>query len=156
MRQLFEESGIWSICAGCCAVHLPTLDDHVSASAKRVTAASAHFSELLGDIVGSSQFYLYDEELRAIVESFEVRWAESTSPDDYFSDHPNPRYFLYIASCGEERLAELELARENLRGLKSQLLETIRTRYPEIDLQETSRDAQARYEKHMEEVEGHI
>jgi hypothetical protein len=136
------------------AVHLPTLDDHVSSSPKRVTAASVYFSEVLGHTLGSSQFYLYDEELRNIVSNFVHHWAESTNPDDYFSDHPNPHYFLYIASNGEARMAELEQARGELRSFKDQLLGIIRTRYPEIDLQQTSPDALSRYEKHMESVEG--
>jgi hypothetical protein len=136
------------------AVHLPTLDDHVSSSPKRVTAASAYFSEVLGHIVGSSQFYLYDEELRNTVSNFVHHWTESTNPDDYFSEHPNPHYFLYIASNGEERMAELEHARNELRSFKDELLEIVRTRYQEIDLQQTNSDAQSRYEHHMQAVEG--
>lgn len=131
------------------AVHLPTLDDHVSSSAKRLSAASAHFSEVLVNIFDSSQFHLYDEELRTAVQTFVARWAESTNPNEYFSNHPNPSYFLYIASYGERRLAELAQAREGLRIAKGHVLEIIRTRYPEINLQETSQDAFSRYEKYL-------
>lgn len=135
------------------AVHLPTLDEHVSSSAKRLNAASAHFSEVLVNIVSSSQFHLYDEELRSAAQTLVEKWARSTNPDEYFSDHPNPHYFLYIASYGEGRLAELEQAREELRIAKHHLLGIIRTRFPEINLQATSQDAFTRYEKHLAEIE---
>lgn len=103
--------------------------------------------------VSSSQFHLYDEELRSAVQTFVERWAESIDPDAYFSDHPNPHYFLYIASYGESRLAELEQEREDLRIAKDHILGIVRARFPEINLEDTSQDAFTRYEKHLTEIE---
>jgi hypothetical protein len=131
------------------AVHLPTLDDHVTSSAKRVSAASAHFSEVLVHITESSQFHLYDAELRTAVQLFVEKWAGSTDANDYFSDHPNPHYFLFIASHGSKRLAELEELRDELRSKRDHLLQIIRERFQEIDLQATSRDAGLRYDQEL-------
>jgi hypothetical protein len=104
------------------------------------------------NIAGSSQFHLYDAELGAAVGIFVAKWADSTNADDYFSDHPDPKYFLYIASNGPDRAAELEQIRDELRAAMGQLLEVIRTRFAEINLHETSQDAFLRYEKHLAAV----
>ena len=100
--------------------------------AARSLSGSAYFAEVLVNIAGSSQFHLYDAELGAAVGIFVAKWADSTNADDYFSDHPDPKYFLYIASNGPDRAAVLEQIRDELRAAMGQLLEVIRTRFAEI------------------------
>lgn len=139
-------------------LHWPTLDEHINTGPKFLQIASANFFDAVNELVHSSTFHVYDDDLRAAVFTLVQEWAESMKFDHYlpmkhsrayvfkFSDHP--KQFLKE----QEDFNYMEKARINLRKAADELLNVIRTKFPEVDIEAESQSAAAAYDAEMERI----
>lgn len=140
------------------SINWPTIDEHISASAKYLSGASVYFYDIVHEIVWSSSFHLYDKHLAAAVTEFIKQWHNSMKFDHY-TPMIGSRSYIFTHTHGPNAVREMkdreymDQAKDKLRKAKDVLLARVREQYPEIDLQELSNAAGRNYNRHLEEIQ---
>ena len=141
------------------SVHWHTLDEHINAGPKYLHIASTNFFDAVNEIVHSSTFHLYDDDLRVAVFALVQEWAESMKFDHYLPMKHNRAYIFTFSDHPKQFLKEqedfkyMERARVNLRKAADELLKLIRTKFPEIDIEAESQSAAAAYDAEMGRID---
>ena len=141
------------------SIHWPTLDAHISAGPKYLSTASTIFSEKANEIVRSSTFHLYDNDLRAAILALVREWDESMKFDHYIPMLHKPAYVFKSGHYpkdfvqAQEDFKYMEKARLKMREAADVLLSLIREKFPEIDIRKASQSAAAEYDAEMADIE---
>ena len=138
-------------------VHLPTIDDHIARGAKYLTVPSTNLYEFVNEIAAGSAFHLYDQDLRKAVDAFVHDWGDSMKYDHYFPSKSGHLYVFTSDWPGNKKIRAdfeyMDKARIRLRASKDTLLDLIRTKFPEIDVQAASDAAGAKYNSDMADID---
>jgi nucleoside phosphorylase len=129
-------------------IHIPTLDSMVSLLPKYLDLNVIYFWELFNEVTSSSLFHIYDDEVKSIVYKLHESWRICISSNSHFPvGHPNYNIFKSSndPSRDEKELEILDSARNSVQRTHSELLEIIRSRYLEIDIDEMSTAAWHQY-----------
>jgi hypothetical protein len=140
------------------SIHWPIVQEHIAIGPKYVTMQSDHFHEEVTEILSSPLFHIYDAELRECVDTFFRHWSESIKYDQYdlmrngirYIWHPGPRSQRFRETL---ELREMESARLEMESAMEHLLKVIRTKFPEIDLQELSEATARRYNSEIQDIQ---
>lgn len=128
-------------------IHFPAFDNFLNRGPNLITENIFHFWENFREIYESSLFYLYNPEIKSLVNDFYLLWHKSLSYGDYFLSHGKyAKFGINHTDKEREVFSELEEVFINLNLMKRELLDYIRKNYLEIDLDETSKSAQIEYE----------
>jgi len=134
-------------------VHFPTLDDHVGNVPHMIEDRVLSFWEGFRFVARSSLFYLYDTELKKRVEDVFDSWRDTVRFGERYHPASNPAIYVFSNSDvfqTKEQEADwntIEQAASRLHFAKTALLDWIRDRYLEVDIDETSTHAYARWRK---------
>jgi hypothetical protein len=140
------------------SIHLPTIDDHIRTGAKFLSMASTIFFEEVSEIVFSSSFHLYDEVLKEAVLNFVKHWHNSMKYDHYVP-MMGARSYIFTRGHSSDSPKEqrdwdyMDKARGELRKSMDSLLNLIREKFPELDIQEISNATGARLNAQMAEMQ---
>jgi hypothetical protein len=141
------------------SIHWPTLDEHINAGPKYLSTASTIFFEKANEIVRSSTFHLYDDDLRAAILALVREWDESMKFDHYIPMLHKPAYAFKSGHYprdfdkAQKDFKYMEKARLRMREAADGLLSLIREKFPEIDIQKASQAAAADYDTEMATIE---
>lgn len=124
------------------------------------------FYESFRELYKSSEFYLYDENLRAAVGDFAEAFMECFSFGDFLSPLPSGREYKFIPDHKHASWSEWKAERARFTQVVARLPNTFkhlvhvtRAKWQEIDLAETSkcaREARARFEASGREKFGEV
>jgi hypothetical protein len=140
------------------SIHLPTIDDHIETGPKFLSMASANFFDEVSAIISSSAFHLYDQELKGAVINFVKHWHNSMKYDHY-TPMIGARSLIFTRGHPSDSPKEqrdwdyMDRARGELRKSTDSLLDLIRAKFPEIDIQGISNATGARYDAQMAEMQ---
>jgi len=133
-------------------VNLPILEEHIARAPEHLIWEIGMLRDEFDEFYNRTAFHLYDESLRKLVQDFAERWRASMPGDknDYYRTMPNPfmQRFVGDYEAHQHRIwDQANIARNQLRkggddlavALRN-LLNYVRTRYPEIDVETLGRN----------------
>lgn len=135
-------------------IHIPTIDKHVEGMPHSLTDTALHVWEGVNAIVSGSYFHLDDAKLFAIVKKFHTEFGRTLAYDAMYHDTPSGKMHVFSGHDGSFSAAmdtawnAITVARDEMATAFGELLHEIRTRYIEIDLEQTNRAAWDDYKKH--------
>jgi len=132
------------------ALHIPTLDEHVSEAPAYIHYRVFHFFEGFSGIINSSLFSLYDKTLEQQFRNLYLAWDESLSYAGYYADTASGEIHAwsnrnYLLPEAEQIWERLKTAVSQMRDALAEILGTIRDKYVEINLRDTNDQAWFEY-----------
>lgn len=128
--------------------HLDTeaLDNHVKEMPDYLNIYVAHIADGLTDVVRSSEFHLYDKELDKVMRDLQIHLHRTVSNDSYYRETSSAyRYtfdWSYTPLTRKLQEEAFEVIKKNCEEVASdleKLLNILRDRYLEIDIDETNK-----------------
>lgn len=141
-------------------IHFPTLDRMVEDLPELLHSTSLYFWEGFNAVVENSLFYLYDTELFSAIKSMHEAWGVCVSHGAQF--HPGTSLDIYIfrnpgdapfTERQEQIWEEIHDARRRLQRAMQDLLNSVRERYLEVDIEEANRAAWKGYADMLRDIE---
>ena len=119
-----------------------------------------HFWEGFNAVVKNSLFHLYDADLLATVKSMHKSWGICVSNGEQYHMATNPNIYVFknpgdapLTQRQERVWKTIDSARASLLGSQQGLLNSIRERYLEVDVEETNRAAWQEYKDMQRDIE---
>lgn len=127
----------------CHQLHIPTLDRHIEEGPQRISDRIFTFWELFDSVYSSSLFHLYDNTLRALVDSLHKAWSATLSHGEYYTNSRGGNGFVFQSHAPDAAKRSLQIAGElqTLHTALREFAQFVRTEYLEIDLNSTSERA---------------
>ena len=129
-------------------LHIPTIDDMLLSLPRHLNSRVMLFWESFNGVVTNSLFYIYDEELRETINLVHKSWDGCISSGEQYHIAADPDLYVFSnpgdASLDEEQEKKwnnIESACISLRQSLDRLLQIIRERYLEININETNKNA---------------
>lgn len=138
------------------SLHWPTIDHYIRSGPEYITHQSDDFFEEARDILSSPLFHIYDRVAAEKIKTFFTRWVNSGRFDHYTpSVHTHLYKFTWSHSYREREREKkhwdyMQAERLKMHVAMLELLDVIREKYPEIDLQEECDAAGRRYDEQVE------
>lgn len=133
------------------AIHLPTLDQHISDMPHSISARALWFWENFRGVVANSLFSLYDPALKDAVDRLFFAWGAAVSHGEQYEETGGDTYIF--TSPGDMPLRgdrqqiwdEIENARTEMRRALDQILERLRESYIEVNVRKANAKAWKEY-----------
>jgi hypothetical protein len=129
------------------------MDEHIMEMPEKLHYFAAHMHDDMRRVVESSDFRLYDKDIESRMLAVYNSLGKTLQYDQFYSELKNGwvQHFehreKYRYEGAPEAAKELDDAIKELRSTLSLLIQMIREKYIEIDLDETSQIAADRYDK---------
>ncbi len=154
MRYRDQSNIEWALSA----LHIPSLDDHISNSPYMLMDKALHFWIGFNGIMVNSLFHLYDKELEGVFRRFHSAWGVSLNFDQYYHQNTSGNAHIF-GNHGDSPLSENQqkawntIFEANLEMRKSLdiILSLVRVNYLDIDINETNKNAWCEYIKFKKE-----
>ncbi len=140
-------------------IHIPTIDQHVVDSPYMISDSVLYFWEGFNSAVTGSLFNLYDKELEGLLREFHSAWEKSVAFGQYY--HANHSGSAYIFSNpGDAPFSELQEAaweailnaNSTMKECLRKIIEMVRDKYIEMDVEETNFTAWNDYVQQVRET----
>lgn len=134
-------------------IHIPTIDRHVEGMPHALSDTALHVWEGVHGIVSGSYFHLHDSKVFALVKKFHTEFGRTLAYDAMYHETPSGKLHVFSGHDGsfsttmQTAWNAITVARDEMATAFAELLHEIRTRYIEIDLEQTNRTAWDDYRK---------
>lgn len=142
------------------SVHFPTLDQMISDLPEILYSRALHFWEGFNGVVQNSLFHLYDDDAIAAITSLHQAWKTCVSNGEQYHMAANPNVHVFrnpgdgpLTAEQEAVWKDINLARAALQKSRNTLLDIVRDRYLEIDIEEMNNSAWREYLDFQRETE---
>lgn len=130
-------------------IHLPTFDNFIENYPDLIITSIFNYKDAFLDFINKSDFYVYNIELRKLLNEFKDLWIESLSYyAHYYSDANNKGYKFHFPDLYSKQYQDsydvfnkLVDIRKNLNKSFSNLITYVKEEYLEIDIEEASNNA---------------
>lgn len=137
-------------------INLPTIDIYIHYLPNRIVDKIFFFLYGVQDVVNSSSFHIYNEELSALINDFISLWEKTLSYSHLFKVDSSNNYILHLPfdvferRKDEEDFAQLTKDAIDFKTLYNKLIKFIRENYLDIDIDELSNLAGDKYNKYYQ------
>jgi hypothetical protein len=139
------------------SLHWPTIDHYIQSGPECISHQSDDFFEEVRYILGSPLFHIYDKVVAEKIKTFFTHWVNSGRFDHYTPSMNSHIYRFTWSHSYREREREkrhwdyMLAERLKMHAAMRELLDSIREKYPDIDIQEECEAAGKRYDQQAEE-----
>ncbi|WP_282125653.1 TIR domain-containing protein [Marinifilum flexuosum] len=126
----------------------------------RIHTIMIYYHGIFNDTFNSSHFFIYDTDLKKLLDNFHTKWCKSMSYNIHFitnSDDTmlifNTPMDLFPSQKAQDDYHELEKVSFELEKIYKKLIQYIRVNYIEVDLSETSKNAFKDHQEFMKEID---
>lgn len=133
------------------------LDQFVAVLPKVITDAGDHMWLGVDGVMSSSHFALHDDELAKLADDFRRAFGGTLSFDSHYDSAPDLSRYVFnrsntTAERAEKALVAVSAARDKLADALPAFLDGVRRKFPDIDLDVTSKAARDDYRKHRDSL----